>query len=457
MENDFKIIQINENNSVYIVPSSGFWTVFNYTAKMIIESYLQGLSNSEIAERMSEAFGIPAEMISEDIQNCIKSFEGKKETHNTSMEDFLRKTTVDGYLTIHLTDRCNLKCPYCYKDASNTERINRELSINEIIQAIEIAKENGFKKITFSGGEPTLWNDFEKLLNELQKQEGVEFHLITNGTTVLSDTILKKMSSVFESIQISLDSYDEEKNSSTRGKGSLGKVIDFSKRLFDIEYKNFFYACTPYTHGMRYNSTIEDLPLMLRFAANMRSSGLYVNHLKPDGRQDKDDYKNFDEQEFWENADKLYEEYSSLYRRGYNKKDYNRDFKCFVAGDSIEIMNNYSHKTTCGVGVSQLTLDCDGNVYPCSALIDPSLAIGNIKERDFNDIIQDARHIYEKVNVDTIEKCKECDYRLICGGGCRAMAYYTTGNIKSCDPNCDSCKNRIQKWMDASTLLTNQK
>ena len=82
----------------------------------------------------------------------------------------------------------------------------------------------------------------------------------------------------------------------------MDKVSEFSKRLFNEDYKEFFYACTPYTHGMKYQSTIEDLPLMLRFAANMGGSGLYVNKLKPDGRQDKEDYKNIDEKEFWENA-----------------------------------------------------------------------------------------------------------------------------------------------------------
>lgn len=457
MENTYKFIRIDDNNSAYIEPSTGFWTIFNYTAELIIGLFLQGVNIEDITKKMSELYNLPTEIFKDDVKKCIESFQKKLDSHKSSVKLLSVCEEKNGHLTIHLTNTCNLKCPYCYKDANYLERNDKELSVEEVINYIKVAAKSGFVKVTFSGGEPTLWEHFEVLVSELTAFKDMEFHLITNGTTNLSDKVIKNMCSVFASIQISIDSYAEEKNSTTRGKGSLDKVNNFSKRLFYEGYKEFFYACTPYTHGMRNQSTIEDLPLMLRFAANMGSSGLYVNRLKPNGRQDKDDYKNFDEKEFWENADKLYEEYSILYKRGYNKKNNNnKELKCFVAGDPIEIITNYSHKTSCGLGVSQLTIDSDGSVYPCSALIDKNLKIGNVRESDFSVIINNAKELYQTVNVETIEVCKECDFRLLCGGGCRAMAYYANNDIKSCDPNCSSCKERIKKWMNVSLLTSVQ-
>lgn len=43
MEILYKFIWIDNNNMVYIEPSTGFWSIFNYTAELIISSFLQGI------------------------------------------------------------------------------------------------------------------------------------------------------------------------------------------------------------------------------------------------------------------------------------------------------------------------------------------------------------------------------------------------------------------------------
>lgn len=452
---DYKIMKIDENNSLYIESSSGIWAVFNSTAEKIIQRHLQGKNITNIMNDLSEIYSLPAEIFIDDVNQCIEAFQKRLNTQR-SLFEIANNIKADKFLTIHLTDTCNLHCPYCYRDSSILKESNDTLSVESIIKIINAALVEGFNKVIFSGGEPTLWRYFESLLHEIKKIKNVEFHIITNGTISLSDSVMKEICSIFKSIQISIDSYEESKNAITRGKGSLEKVIQFSNRLEKKGYKNFFYACTPFTHGMSYEPTIEDLTLMLRFSANMRSSGLYVNHLKPDGRQNNDDYNNFDEQEFWKNADKLYEEYFRLYNKGYNKETLHNDFKCFVAGDYIGLINNYTYKTGCGMGTNQLSIGSDGNVYPCNALMDSKLKLGNIHDDDFTEIIHSAREIYQNITVDTLDKCSECDFRLLCGGGCRAMAYYKNRDIMSCDPNCHFCKERIIKWLNVALLSSLQ-
>lgn len=447
MSEKYKFLELDQNNYAYLEPDTGFWVPCNYTAYFILKAYMEGLAVNAITGQMARQFELPEDMLSGDVNNCIDSFADKQKKHKEDLKAFKSRENRDGVLTIHVTDKCNLNCPYCYKDANHL-REEKEITPEEIEEAIKKAYEYGFREVIISGGEPTVRKDFNEILDVLRGIDNISCFLVTNGTAGLEEETFQKMCDVFSTIQISLDSYEEDKNALTRGAGSLGKVEQFAKRLLKEGYRNFYFASTPYTRGMEYPSTIEDLPIMLRYANNMGSSGLYVNKLKPDGRQDKDDYAKFNEAEFWENVDRLYDEYSAIYKRTYDKENPSGfNFSCGVASDMIDLLNSYKYKKSCGIGYNQLTIDSDCNVYLCSALINPELKLGNIRKDALEDILKASWKKYEDITVDQIESCKDCDYRLICGGGCRAMAYYGTKDLKGCDPGCSFCKDRIKKWM----------
>jgi len=58
--------------------------------------------------------------------------------------------------TLHLTEKCNLRCKYCYE-----EKGCKELSFEDIKNIFDLAIKNNDKKpnITFFGGEPLLKKD----------------------------------------------------------------------------------------------------------------------------------------------------------------------------------------------------------------------------------------------------------------------------------------------------------
>ena len=64
--------------------------------------------------------------------------------------------------------------------------------------------------------------------------------------------------------------------------------------------------------------------------------------------------------------------------------------------------------------------------------------LGNILNDDllniwnYSDVLQEFRDL----TVDKIEGCSTCKLRNYCGGGCRAIAYSYTNNIKSLFPFC---------------------
>lgn len=76
-------------------------------------------------------------------------------------------------LSIKLGSQCNWSCPHCHNEAVNYP-YNPKL--------IDFIRENGYRRITFSGGEPLLyWNTIKKICTALGK-EGYMYRIITNGS-----------------------------------------------------------------------------------------------------------------------------------------------------------------------------------------------------------------------------------------------------------------------------------
>ncbi|AEA17180.1 MULTISPECIES: GTP 3',8-cyclase MoaA [Bacillus] len=119
-------------------------------------------------------------------------------------------------LRISVTDRCNFRCRYCmpeeifgpdYSFLSN-EKI---LSFDEIERITRIFVSLGVRKLRITGGEPLLRRGLPKLIERLNKIDGVEdIGLTTNGS------LLKKFApdlykAGLSRVTVSLDSLEEER------------------------------------------------------------------------------------------------------------------------------------------------------------------------------------------------------------------------------------------------------
>ena len=82
---------------------------------------------------------------------------------------------------IALTDRCNLACRGC--TVSNTGR--PDMSWTQVVGAMKGARSRGFRDLYLSGGEPTLWRDgtrsMEDVVIEARRQGFFHVHVYTNG------------------------------------------------------------------------------------------------------------------------------------------------------------------------------------------------------------------------------------------------------------------------------------
>jgi cyclic pyranopterin phosphate synthase len=145
----------------------------------------------------------------------------------------LERKLADGYgriarkLRISVTDRCNMKCIYCMP-SNNVEWLDDKeiLSFSEIIKLTSIFVKLGIEKIRITGGEPLTRPGLENLINSIAKISGIKAIGLTTNGLLLSDKVKKLSAGGLTSVNISLDSFKEEKFKMITGVNGVNKVID---------------------------------------------------------------------------------------------------------------------------------------------------------------------------------------------------------------------------------------
>lgn len=136
---------------------------------------------------------------------------------------FLTGKRIPLYVGLFITERCNLKCIYCFPNSPN--RKVRDLSTGEIFDIVDELYALGTRYITILGGEPMIRKDFGEIVDYITKK-GILTEVGTNGYyTKARIEDLKKLYLVCHSIDGC-----EIGHELNRGKGSFKKIIE-SMRL----------------------------------------------------------------------------------------------------------------------------------------------------------------------------------------------------------------------------------
>jgi MoaA/NifB/PqqE/SkfB family radical SAM enzyme len=130
-------------------------------------------------------------------------------------------------LSIKITNKCNLTCPYCYEDAR--KELDNEITLEDIKKIIDIV--NPVNSIDFTGGECLTKYDLLVAAKDYAFTKVNRLRIATNGTIPINFRdfypLPKGKSLVFS---ISLDGFEED-HDKNRGKGTFQKTLDFSREL----------------------------------------------------------------------------------------------------------------------------------------------------------------------------------------------------------------------------------
>lgn len=115
------------------------------------------------------------------------------------------------YLRVSLTDRCNLRCVYCMP-AEMTFRPRAELmQDDELLTLIRSFAAQGFRKIRYTGGEPTLRANLPGLICRAGEIPGVEEQALTTNGLLLDQLAVPLREAGLRRVNVSIDSLDPRK------------------------------------------------------------------------------------------------------------------------------------------------------------------------------------------------------------------------------------------------------
>lgn len=217
-----KSVIISYNNlEIAVFPEIASWILFkNSVQKKVFKSITEDkLCVQELINAYKEN--------QSDLVYVLTQIEAKQieEIHPKSV--FVNKK-----LHIHLTNKCNLRCPHCYMSSGFEEE--NELTTEEVFTLIKNFKNiAGGKFVDITGGEPTIRKDFFEIV-EFADSIGMEVDVYTNGTNWREEDIKRFSKIKNRNVQISVDGFNEETNSMIRGIGSFSK----SMKAIELFVKN---------------------------------------------------------------------------------------------------------------------------------------------------------------------------------------------------------------------------
>ncbi|VVB88264.1 7,8-dihydro-6-hydroxymethylpterin dimethyltransferase [uncultured archaeon] len=141
----------------------------------------------------------------------------------------MKNTLTDNYgrviksLRISITKKCNLNCIYCHQEGESLSQ-SHEMSPETIAKIVTAATEFGVDKVKFSGGEPLMREDFEKIIAGMPDLRNIS--ATTNGV-LLSRRAAALASSGLDRVNISLPSTNKEHYGAITGSPDmLPRVIE---------------------------------------------------------------------------------------------------------------------------------------------------------------------------------------------------------------------------------------
>ena len=341
-------------------------------------------------------------------------------------------------IALNLTNKCNLRCVFCYNMEHLQENPDKELSSYEIIAFLKQVKPFCSKRValTILGGEPLL--EAGKLVEVVKFAKKKKFNvLVSSNGTQITDSFAKQARKLGLQVQVSIDGHNSDLNDQIRGKGSFDKILSGIQTLVANKvYTIISLVC--------HKGNFPYLKDFFQFALAQKVDEARFIPLKQMVKQlGKVTIEPINLLELVKSSAELYEQ--------------NPEFRKLASRDFFSItVNSCRHsnkRVSCGTGLQTFLLDADGSLYPCLNMNQEVLKFGNIRDQNF--VFQDVWHnssllqeVRKSTNIDlTKAACSSCAFANWCLGGCHGETYAKTGKLDSSALNCSELRKAIIETM----------
>jgi len=139
------------------------------------------------------------------------------------------------YLRVSLTDRCNLRCIYCMPEQGAEKKKHEDiLRFDEIIKVVKTSAVLGIKKVRFTGGEPLIIPEVDRLIYDTSRIKNIEDVSLTTNGILLSEAAEDLKKAGLKRVNISLDTLNTRKYKSITRGGEINKVIEAIDKSISI-------------------------------------------------------------------------------------------------------------------------------------------------------------------------------------------------------------------------------
>ncbi|MBB6638306.1 pyrroloquinoline quinone biosynthesis protein PqqE [Cohnella thailandensis] len=321
-------------------------------------------------------------------------------------------------LTAELTHRCPLHCPYCSNPIELQKR-ESELSTGEWLSVLEQANDLGVAQVHFTGGEPLLRPDLERLVRRA-RELGLYVNLITSGVGLTDERINRLVEAGIDSIQLSVQAASAELADSIAGFRAYELKRQAAQRIRER-------GLPLHMNVVLHRANLHQIEEIIELCADWGAERLELANAQYYGWALRNVNELLPRREQLQAAEAAYKRALERFGRRIELiwilPDYYEDFPKPCMG---------------GWGRLSLTIAPDGRVLPCTASSDiRSLTFENVKERELAWIWHDSPSFNAYRGYDWMpEPCRSCERRELDYGGCRCQAFQLTGDARATDPVC---------------------
>lgn len=331
----------------------------------------------------------------------------------TMQTDLHKRNNKRNNCYLHVTFDCNLRCNHCYADAGDNQD---EMDTTRLDSLIEDAISERFRQVIITGGEPLVHSNRSSLLDVCHhhRHRGVNLVLRTNLTGVFSDEDLHMLANSFDQIVVSIDG-NEQTHDKRRGKGTYKNVVGNLEAYVRVAGSvshpaELSLACVMNAEAIN-GEPGQNVRIL---AGQLQVKRVRFRPLLPIGRA------------------------SHL-----NEPIMCEGLMQHISPDEM-LKKPFQPLTTCGIG-QNLFVRPDGRSYPCYAWCNEHTYIGNVFGNGLKAVLASPAFTrLTECTVDTIEKCRDCDYRYLCGSACRAWGNRQALDLNAAPVQCSHLKERAQ-------------
>ena len=326
---------------------------------------------------------------------------------------------------LHVTNGCNLRCPYCYinKSAAPMDESVGRAAVEAVVKS---AVTHGFSavKLKYAGGEASLNHSLVIKLHayahELTASSGLELHatLLSNGVRLPASLIeFCKLEGI--RVMISLDGLGEQHDIQrpfANGRPSFHLV---ERTIADLVNQGL----SPHLSITITGRNTGGLADVTRFALE-RGLTFSLNLFRDNECATKFQDLRYEEQEIIEGMLRAF---------GVIEEFLPRWSVLGAVLDRGQLLE--PRQRSCGVGQDYVVIDQNGGVAKCHMEIERTL--GSVFADDPLRLVSDDRTGTLNLLADEKAGCKDCTWRYWCSGGCSLATFRATGRYDVKSPNCN--------------------